>query len=198
MSADNIVRKIYTVEEYFELEAHTQERIEFVDGKIYVMPGENLTNVRISQNCFITLKSVFDDKDCETYIFNAKTITKESRKYRYPDVVVTCVPEDDNRFIQNPCLCVEVLSESTEGVDRGAKLREYCAIPSMRHYLLISSDEPSAQLYSRTTEKGDWQVSFFEGLETVIPLQHFDCQLSMADIYKKITFGEMKSDDIFE
>ncbi len=198
MSADNIVRKIYTVEEYFELEAHTQERVEFVDGKIYVMPGEPLHNLRISRNTMMLLHALLESKGCETFEIGAKTITKESRKYRYPDVVVTCVPEDDNRFIQNPCLCVEVLSESTEGVDRGAKLREYCAIPSMRHYLLISSDEPSAQLYSRTTENDAWQVSFFEGLEAAIPLQHFDCQLSMADIYRKITFGEMKSDDIFE
>ncbi|NJN34656.1 MAG: Uma2 family endonuclease [Saprospiraceae bacterium] len=193
MSADIIVHKIYTAEEYFELEALTQERIEFVDGKIYVMPGENLTNVKISQNSFIALKSMLDKNDCETYIFNAKTITKKSRKYRYPDVVVTCAPEEDDRFIQNPCLCVEVLSESTEGVDRGVKLREYCAMPSMRHYLLISSEEPSAQLYSRIAESDSWQVSFFDGLDESIPLQYFDCQLSMSDIYKKVTFGETKS-----
>jgi Uma2 family endonuclease len=192
MSAASALEKRYTLEEYFALETQTEARLEYVNGKIIVMPGENLTNVKISQNCFISLKLKFDDQDCETYIFNGKTITEKNKKYRYPDVVITCSPESDIRFVQHPCMCVEVLSDSTVTTDRGDKLREYCALPTMKHYLLVSSDEPKAELYSRNAE--GWQVEFFEGLDSIISLKHFDIQLLMNEIYKNVKFGEAKSD----
>ena len=51
-----------------------------------------------------------------------------------------------------PCFIVEVLSESTEAVDRGEKLNPYRLIPTLQTYVLISQDEMRAEVYSRLDE----------------------------------------------
>jgi Uma2 family endonuclease len=44
------------------------------------------------------------------------------QNYFYPDVMVTCDDRDnDPQLVQISCLIIEVLSPSTEAVDRGAK-----------------------------------------------------------------------------
>lgn len=71
--------------------------------------------------------------------------------YFYPDLIVSCHPEDINarKFIQNPKLIVEVLSPGTSGKDRGEKFRYYLTIPSLQEYILIDSEKISVERYCR-------------------------------------------------
>ncbi|MCS7069200.1 MAG: Uma2 family endonuclease [Meiothermus sp.] len=41
-----------------------------------------------------------------------------------PDVVVGCKPKNHEHYVEYPCLVVEVLSRSTEVLDRWEKLAE--------------------------------------------------------------------------
>jgi len=41
--------------------------------------------------------------------------------------------------VLNPSVIVEVLSDSTEGYDRGEKFRQYQQIPSLKEYILVAS-----------------------------------------------------------
>lgn len=63
--------------------------------------------------------------------------------FTYPDVVVTCEEEKylDTEFdtLLNPTIIIEVLSKSTENYDRGTKFALYRSIPSLKHYVLLSS-----------------------------------------------------------
>jgi Uma2 family endonuclease len=135
---------------------------------------------------------LLEPRGCEAFELGAKTATVKNKKFRYPDVVVICQPELDERFIQNPCICVEVLSDSTEKTDKNDKLWEYCNLLSMLHYLIVSSDEPKIELYTRNTE--GWQVTFIEGMNSSVFLKHFELQLPLKEVYKNVRFGEPKSD----
>ena len=59
----------------------------------------------------------------------------------YPDLTVVCdkieVHADDPNGVLNPRLIVEVLSDSTEAYDRGARAAHYRRITSLREYVLI-------------------------------------------------------------
>ena len=178
--------KTYTVEEYFEFEKHSEIRHEFVDGKVIAMPGELLPNIEISQNCFRTISDLFEDKGCETYIFNAKMAVNINNRYRYPDVVVTCEHEPDLRMIQFPSLVVEVLSEGTQHVDKGDKLREYQSMPTVQYYLLVASDSIQVTLYSRIGK--NWQEEMFKTADDSVPLPFFDTNLPLKKIYKGLNF----------
>ena len=71
---------------------------------------------------------------------------------RYADAVVTCDERDRDpavRVLRHPKLIVEVLSQSTASVDRGAKVDEYCALASLEQYLLIDSRNRWACTYLR-------------------------------------------------
>ncbi|MBF0255956.1 MAG: Uma2 family endonuclease, partial [Gammaproteobacteria bacterium] len=57
-------------------------------------------------------------------------------------------------FCTRPCLIVEVLSESTERIDRREKFLSYQRIPSLREYLLIAQDQRRLEIFRRSQ---DWQ-----------------------------------------
>jgi Uma2 family endonuclease len=187
--------KIYTVEEYFEIDAISEVKYEFVNGKLIEMPGEPLPNLRIGQNCFKKLSTQLDDKGCETFIFGAKTVVEKKAKYRYPDVVVTCKEEPDERFIQFPSLLLEVLSPGTEGIDKTDKLREYRNIPTVQYYLLVASKEISVQVYTRNGDPRKWIFEEFTELDEVIALPHLNVELKLKDVYKGVNFGAQAVSD---
>jgi Uma2 family endonuclease len=60
--------------------------------------------------------------------------------------------------ITNPTLIVEVLSVSTEQVDRGNKWQHYQLIPSLEEYVLVSQNEPRVERYRRLPG-GSWEYT---------------------------------------
>ena len=64
---------------------------------------------------------------------------------------------DDPNGVLNPTLIMEVLSDSTEAYDRGAKASHYRRIPSLREYVLIARGEPMVEVYRRN-ERGNWEL----------------------------------------
>lgn len=54
--------------------------------------------------------------------------------FHYPDVMVSCDPRDQRvrQVIYHPCLIVEVLSPSTEALDRGKKFRHHRQIDTLK------------------------------------------------------------------
>ena len=67
---------------------------------------------------------------------------KNNRHYTYPDVLVSCDPQDQRKSQQlyQLLLIVEVLSlsTSTEAYGRGLKFKQYKKLPPLRYYLLVS------------------------------------------------------------
>ena len=179
-------QKIYTVEEYFEFEKQSEIRHEYVNGKLIPMPGELLTNIKISQNYFRLLTDIFEDKGCETYIFNAKMAVNIQNSYRYPDVVVTCQTEPDERVVQFPYLIVEVLSEGTKHVDRGDKLNEYRTLSTLQYYLLVDSERIAVTVYSR--KDSHWIKKEYSKIDDTIPLTFFANEIPLKKIYKGLSF----------
>jgi Uma2 family endonuclease len=79
----------------------------------------------------------------------------------YPDLSVVCdkleTDPEDPHAVLNPVVLVEVLSESSEAYDRGAKAAHYRRIPSLREYVLVSQLEPQIEVYRRN-ERGLFEL----------------------------------------
>lgn len=180
--------KIYTVEEYFELEKSSEIRREYVYGKLIPISGETRIANRIAINCTNFFDSTLNIDLFEVYT-QAVRLMVDSKLYRYPDVVVVPVVDDsDVRAVSQPILIIEVLSESTEKIDRGEKLRQYSNLPSLQYYLLVSQEEPLVEIYSRLD--GRWVLDFFPSLEETIPLPALQTNLPVSSIYKKVKFAK--------
>jgi Uma2 family endonuclease len=79
--------------------------------------------------------------------------------YKLPASSSSHAARDDLRrreAIENPVLLVEVLSESTEAYDRGAKAAHYRRIPSLEEYVLVSRDEPLIEVFRRSGQH--WEL----------------------------------------
>jgi Uma2 family endonuclease len=192
--ASAIAEKRFTVEEYFELERNSSIRHEFVNGKLYKMPGESRIANRIATNCTLRL-GFLEDKGYDIIRHDVRTIIRRGKHYRYPDLAIAKRSDDiDSHGVTQPELLIEVTSENSDKTDNTDKVTEYTALLSLQYYLIISQHEPLVHVYSRDAQ--GWRFDVFRKLSQKISLTHFNCSLMMRDIYKNVVFGEAQSDNV--
>ncbi|MBK9751399.1 MAG: Uma2 family endonuclease [Chloroflexi bacterium] len=182
-------KHVWTPEEYLTFERASEVKHDFLNGEIYDMTGASRKHNQIVVNLAISLGSQLKGRTCEIYTSDMR-VKVNSRHYTYPNAVVVC-PEpqfEDRAFdtLLNPTVIIEVLSPSTETYDRTAKLKNYRAIASLMHYILIAQDSAHVEQYSRTGDT-TWVISEVDGLDGVIELPAIQGTLSMLDIYDKVT-----------
>ncbi|NJL56607.1 Uma2 family endonuclease [bacterium] len=117
--------------EYFALEQAGDLKHEYVDGYVYAMAGASQKHIDISDNLFAALFAGLKGGTCRTSHSDVRVYVEAADSFFYPDVVVTCDERDrqpDQDFICYPCLVVEILSETTEAFDRGAKFADYARV----------------------------------------------------------------------
>ncbi len=56
---------------------------------------------------------------------------------------------EDRNAATNPTVLVEVLSKGTEAYDRGEKWSHYRKLPSLREYVLVSSQRIAVEVFRR-------------------------------------------------
>ena len=185
-------KTLFSHEEYFALERERGQKYEFIAGQIVAMVGGSPTHGLITVNVSTALNIQLRTKPCLVYSSDVRIAIRQSDSYMYPDTSVVCgEPQFDGRNggILNPIIIVEVLSPSTAGYDHGQKFLRYQQLASLRSYVLVSQDAPLIQCFSRD-ERGLWMWSASEGLEASLSLPSVDCDLSLAEIYNKVEFGE--------
>jgi Uma2 family endonuclease len=174
-----LAERTISLEEYLELEKTATERHEFVDGQMLLMAGEKRRHNRVAGRVYALLLEQVAMQGCEIAIETVKIRTKGA-KVRYPDVVVSCVPGEDEYLLENPCFVVEVLSPSTAETDLREKLGEYTSIPSLTRYLILAQDQKFALLYRRNRQK--WEIETLNG-EGEIDIPCLETTLTLEQIY---------------
>ena len=100
--------------------------------------------------------------------------------------MVSCDERDRRslRFIQHPCLIVEVLSPATEGYDSGDKFMHYCCINTLQEYVLINSQRISVECF-RLNERGIWEL-YPHKEEDKIYIKSIDFRCSLSLLYEEV------------
>ena len=106
-------------------------------------------------------------------------------KYPYPDIVVTCGEEQFEDAESDTLLIIEVLSNSTEGYDRGKKFEAYQRIASFAEYVLVSQEPYRVGQFVREREQR-WGYFEYRDAEDVLQLSSINCELTLKDIYLKV------------
>jgi Uma2 family endonuclease len=193
----------YTVEEYLELERASEERHFYVDGYIFDMAGESPEHGTISTNLVTQIgvqlrgtRCRLLSKDMKVRSGPARSDTKKGL-YSYPDLVIVCgeVKFHDQRrdVLVNPSVIIEVLSDSTEAFDRGAKFLRYQNWnPTLTDYLLISQPRPVIDHFVR--QGGAWIYTIYQGLEQRAHITSVDCMLHLSEVYERIEFSTQPED----
>ena len=192
MGQAGLQSRTYTVAEYMELEKHSDVRHEFYEGEVFAMAGASARHNRVAGNTYAFLLYALRGKKCQAYFESVQLQVQEGRYYNYPDVMVTCAPDDlrAERMMKEPVLVVEVLSKSTEGRDRTWKFNQYKQLPSLKHYLLVSQTTCSVEWYRR--EANDiWAFTALVLLTDEIPLSELGLVLKLSDIYEETGVAQM-------
>lgn len=172
-----------SLEEYFDFEASSEIKHEFVDGELYAFAGASRRHNRIAMNIYRHLLPQ-TAPPCEIYANDVKLQAASNVVY-YPDVMVTCDPDDDDELIvRAPCLVVEVISPNTRTTDLREKLMIYRQIPSLRSYLIVQQDERRVTRHWRD-EHGNWWWGEMTGSGSV-PIDCLDTELSIDQIYEGV------------
>ena len=143
--------QIMTIEEYLEWEPQQEIRYEYVNGEVFAMTGGTIPHNDIALNLYRNLYPHLRSQGCKANVSDVKVQVTPQSPYYYPDVIVSCDPEDlqARKFYQKPKLIAEVLSPGTSGKDRGEKFTYYLKMPSLQEYILIDSEKISVERYCR-------------------------------------------------
>ena len=118
-----------TPEEYLAIERAAEERSEYVNGEMFALSGASFAHTVITANLVASLHVRLRAKPCTVHAADLKVRVEATGLHAYPDVVVVCgeprFADAGRDVVTNPVLLVEVLSESTEKWDRGAKFGHY-------------------------------------------------------------------------
>ncbi|HEY6345282.1 MAG TPA: Uma2 family endonuclease [Bryobacteraceae bacterium] len=185
-------RTLLTPQEYLEIERKAEFRSEYRAGEMFAMAGAREAHNLINGNAAGELRNQLRRTPCRVYSNEMRVLVPAADLYVYPDVVVVC---DQPRFadeefdtLLNPLVLVEVLSASTEAYDRGKKFEYYATLPSVREYLLLTTEYMHADLFTREAG-GKWVVSSASRAEDFIEFSSIPCRLSLRDAYEKVEFG---------
>lgn len=182
--AEEPIKTGLSFEDWLDFEETSPEKHELVDGQLFAMAGTSDRHNRIAVRLATFLESASETSNCLVYALDMKLKSPSDDGY-YPDVMVLCDTADQERsFKTKPCLLVEVLSRRTEALDRGEKLRNYQKIPTLQAYVLLSQDEPRAEIY-RPGADGVWLYETVEA-DGVLNLPCVPLQLALSKLYSRL------------
>ena len=183
--------KRYTVAEYLELETKAEFKSEFVDGEIIPMAGATANHNILTAKFLARILLALEDLDYSVFMSDMRLWMPDHKRYTYPDVMVvegqSIFTDEKQTGITNPFLIVEILSNSTQSYDRANKFKLYRSLPSFKEYILIYQNSYCVEQYTKQQDNR-WILTEYLGEDAVIKLEHVNFEISLRDLYKRVTF----------
>ena len=180
----------YTEEEYFEIEAQSEDKLEYVNG--YIVPtdmGGTFIHATIGSNILIALRNATKGKPCKVLGSDLRIKTKTS--FRFLDALVVC---NDPKFynkkqttLLNPSVLIEVVSPESNKRDYVDKRAEYFNIESLQHYIIIEQERPFVTIFSNNVN-GLHTFENYDFSNPIIVLSDLDITITLEDIYEDVDF----------
>lgn len=182
------VPPLLTPQEYLAWEATQTEKHEYISGHTFHMAGASSRYNRLCVRALSILERLLETSECLPFPSNQKVRVREMGPFFYPDVSVACEAViDDEECLRNPGVIIEVLSDSTDHLDRGEKWSHYRQMESLRHYVLLSQTEPRAEHYSRNSgEQSVWSFVELRGNEATLDLNALNVSVPLGELYRRL------------
>ena len=183
--------KRYTVDEYLELEEKAEFKSEFVNGDIIPMAGATANHNILTAKFLARILLALEDLDYAVFMNDMRLWMPDQERYTYPDVMVVkgqpIFTDEKQTGITNPCLIIEVLSNSTGEYNRENKFKLYRSIPSFQEYILVEQTSYGVEQYAKQAN-GKWLLADYVGEDAVLKLESVDFEISLMDLYKRVAF----------
>jgi len=174
---------VMSVEDYLILNRNSKDtRYEYLDGDVRMLAGGSPDHSIIIANLTSAIKGPLKGSPCRVYNSDVQLKLTEKR-YVYPDITISYDERDRNQkeTIHYPLVVVEVLSPTTEAIDRGKKAAYYRSCQTIQEYMMVDSEEVFVEVHR--LEEGRWTINDFEPGDS-ITLESLGIQFPIEDAYE--------------
>jgi Uma2 family endonuclease len=136
--------------EYTDLQVSPDDgrRFELAQGDLLVTPSPTPMHQRVSRRLHGQLEAYFHDRSLGEVFDAPVDVILTPQDVFVPDLLVVAEPSHvSGRGIEGPpLLVVEILSPSTQKVDRGVKARRYAEL-GVAHYWIVAPEQQRLECY---------------------------------------------------
>jgi Uma2 family endonuclease len=175
-----------SVDQYLDSEERSEHRREYIDGVVHAMAGASEKHERIKGNLFAAIHGHLRGGPCAAYSSDFKVRLQIDRRdlFYYPDVMVACGREGvASHYLHYPKLIVEVLSRSTESIDRREKFLSYTQIGTVEEYALVCQEAAQIMIFRRAEK---WVPQMHTGPDEIAAFESIGLSLPLAQIYEGV------------
>jgi len=176
-----------TIAEFLVWQTAQPDRYELIDGQPRAMTGARLRHDRVVGNAIAAIQRQLRalGNPCDAFTADIGILTGPTQ-LRRPDVSVLCPPFDEDAMASDrPRLVIEVLSESTEQIDRLVKLDEYKTIESLDYIVMIDPTRIDVGVWFRDDDRS-WRNRTFQEAISVIDLPTLGIEIGVAALYERV------------
>ena len=188
-------KRLYTPEEYLDLEEKADYKSEYHDGEIIPMTGGTTDHNIIAGNFYKKFPLRIKGQSYKVFFADVRLWMSTYRRYVYPDVMVVQgkpIYDGSNKTtITNPLLIIEVLSKSTKNYDKSEKFDYYRSIPEFREYILIDQSKYHLEQYAKTSEN-QWLFTEYNSENEVLTLASVEVKIPLSELYEEVDFSEIE------
>ncbi|WP_017712995.1 Uma2 family endonuclease [Prochlorothrix hollandica] len=181
-----------TAAEYLAQEPQADRKNELIQGTLFPMAGASANHNLLTGKFHARLLLALEDLNYTVFMSDMRLAIPDQATYTYPDVMVI---KGEPQFqtprqteVLNPCLIIEILSDSTANYDKTAKFQLYRTLPSLEEYILVSQQDYRLEHYTKLDDRR-WLLQDITGLEASLQLSSVNLSLSLQDLYKRVSFG---------
>jgi Uma2 family endonuclease len=166
----------YTYQDYCDIDKSTQERVELIFGKIYMIARATALHQDVVLNLAVILKNISKTKErCLPRIapFDLKLVVDKQTSVVQPDIMLFC----DGDL---PCAVFEVLSPSTAYRDKTVK-KELYEKSGIREYFLINVEYKIVEKFMIIEDRYQYIGAY--GMEDKMRIDCLDEEVNVGEVF---------------
>lgn len=182
--------KLYTYEEFLEIDSKTDKRLEYINGEIICQASPSTIHQTVSVNLTVEFKSYFKDRQCKVFHAPFDIVLKNDKikhpRKVIPDISIICDKNglNDKNYIGVPNLIVEILSPSNASYDEVIKLNLYMKFGVTEYWIVYPSKKKIvAYVYDNSIKSYKESKDFY--IDDVIESEVFEgLKVNLKDIFE--------------
>lgn len=183
--------KKYTMNEYLTLESQADLRHEYLNGEIREMAGGTTNHNEIITNLCVMLKPKLRQANYRLFTENVRVWIEKYQVYTYPDLMIIAGDPlyfgEGKTTVINPCLIVEVASESTKNYDKAEKFDFYRGLHSLQEYIIIEQSKFQALQYNKQSNN-QWLLTEYQVEYSRLSLGILSLEIELNQVYEGVEF----------
>ncbi|SRR5690625_3843935 len=188
LGVENMIpkEKEISYEEFMEIDINSDNNLEFIDGKVYLLAAPSVAHQMVVTNLSAEFRNYFKNKDCIHFVAPFDVVLKDEEKIHkvQPDLTVICDKKGlgEQNYTGVPTLVVEVLSPSTASNDFIKKMGIYMKV-GVKEYWIISPKNNTVHIFTLKEDRFYSEPTIYSKEDVVKSIIFEDLEIKLNDIF---------------